>query len=168
MGSDGLTDSDTSRHTGAHVLKNSGIDFGLTDSDISRHTRPYVHDRSPLLDILTHEPVCHGVSLSVRPSIPLENAFAVRSTNRNGSPFPAIPSSIESPDAAAYDAALTVFCDFETRNVGGCDLTKVSASGATPPIRRLKSSASATAPAAWIIHGRRLTRCPQRDPLWRS
>ena len=29
------------------------------------------------------------------------------------------------PDAAACDAALTVFCDFETRNVGGCDLTKV-------------------------------------------
>jgi DNA polymerase len=28
-------------------------------------------------------------------------------------------------DAAACDAALTVFCDFETRNVGGCDLTKV-------------------------------------------
>ena len=23
------------------------------------------------------------------------------------------------PDAAAYDAALTVFCDFETRNTGG-------------------------------------------------
>ena len=65
------------------------------------------------------------MSLSVRPSIPLKNAFAVPSTNRNGSSFPAIPSSIESPDAAAYDAALTVFCDFETRNVGGCDLTKV-------------------------------------------
>jgi DNA polymerase bacteriophage-type len=45
--------------------------------------------------------------------------------SRNGSPFPAIPSSIEAPDAAAWDAALTVFCDFETRNVGGCDLTKV-------------------------------------------
>ena len=25
----------------------------------------------------------------------------------------------------AYDAALTAFCDFETRNTGGCDLTKV-------------------------------------------
>jgi hypothetical protein len=25
---------------------------------------------------------------------------------------------------AAYDAALTVFCDFETRNTGGCDLSK--------------------------------------------
>jgi DNA polymerase len=103
----------------------------LTDSDTSRHTAPCVndqpqpHDRSPHLDILTHKPVCHDVSLSVRPSIPLKNAFAVRSTNRNGSHFPAIPSSIEAPDAAAYDAALTVFCDFETRNTGGCDLTKV-------------------------------------------
>ena len=97
----------------------------MTDSDISRHTGPYVDDRPPLLDILTHAPVRHGVSLSVRPSIPLKNAFAVPSTNRNGSSFPAIPSSIEAPDAAACDAALTVFCDFETRNVGGCDLTKV-------------------------------------------
>jgi DNA polymerase len=61
------------------------------------------------------------------------------------SPFSAIQSSLEAPvspnrsrfsaiqpsirvhecDAAACDAALTVFCDFETRNVGGCDLTKV-------------------------------------------
>ena len=39
--------------------------------------------------------------------------------------FSAIRSSIEVSDAAAYDAALTVFCDFETRNIGGCDLTKV-------------------------------------------
>ena len=69
-GIDGLTDSDTSRHTDAHALKNSGID-GLTDSDISRHTGPYVDDRPPLLDILTHAPVRHGVSLSVSPSIPL-------------------------------------------------------------------------------------------------
>ena len=106
------------------TLTNSGID-GLTDSDISRHTGPYVKDRPLLLDISTHAPVRHGVSLSVRPSIPLKHAFAVPSTNRNGSPFPAIPSSIEAPDAAAWDAALTVFCDFETRNVGGCDLTKV-------------------------------------------
>jgi DNA polymerase bacteriophage-type len=28
-------------------------------------------------------------------------------------------------DTAACNEALTVFCDFETRNVGGCDLTKV-------------------------------------------
>jgi DNA polymerase bacteriophage-type len=125
-GIDGLTDSDTSGHTDAHALKNSGID-GLTDSDISRHTGPYVDARPPLLDILTHAPVRHGVSLSVRPSIPLKNAFAVPSTNRNGSPFPAIPSSIESPDAAACDAALTVFCDFETRNTGGCDLKTAGA-----------------------------------------
>ncbi|HZZ21073.1 MAG TPA: hypothetical protein VFE60_00105 [Roseiarcus sp.] len=38
-----------------------------------------------------------------------------------------VPSAIEVPDAAACDAALTVFCDFETRNIGGCDLTKVGA-----------------------------------------
>ena len=88
----------------------------LTDSDTSRHTapsvndRPHPHDRPPHLDVLTHEPVCHDVSLSVRP---------------DGFRFSAIRSSIEVPDAAAYDAALTVFCDFETRNVGGCDLAKV-------------------------------------------
>jgi DNA polymerase bacteriophage-type len=123
-GIDELTDSDTSRHTDAHAPKNSGID-GLTDSDTSRHTGPYVKDRPLLLDVLTRAPVRHGVSLSVRPSIPLKNALAVPSTSRNGSPFPAIPSSIEVPDAAAWDAALTVCCDFETRNVGGCDLTKV-------------------------------------------
>src|SRR3984957_13617702 len=123
-GIDGLTDSDTSRHTDAHAPKNSGID-GLTDSDISRPTGPSVKARPLLLDVLTHAPVRHGVSLSVRPSIPLKNALAVPSTSRNGSPFPAIPSSIEAPDAAAWDAALTVFCDFETRNVGGCDLAKV-------------------------------------------
>jgi DNA polymerase len=125
-GIDGLTDSDTSRHTDAHAPKNSGIDR-LTDSDISRHTGPHVKDRPPLLDILTHAPVRHGVSLSVRPSIPLKNAFAVPSTNRNESPFSAIQSSIEVSDAAAYDAALTVFCDFETRNTGGCDLKTAGA-----------------------------------------
>jgi hypothetical protein len=82
-GIDGLTDSDTSRHTDAHAPKNSGID-GLTDSDISRHTGPYVKDRPPLLDILTHAPVSHGVSLSVRP---------------DGFRFSAIRSSIEVSDA---------------------------------------------------------------------
>ena len=63
-------------------------------------------------DVLTHEPVCRDVSLSVRP---------------DGFRFSAIPSSIEVPDAAAYDAALTVFCDFETRNTGGCDLKTAGA-----------------------------------------
>ena len=64
----------------------------LTDNDTSRHTapcvndRPHPHDRSPHLDVLTHEPVCHGMSLSVRP---------------DGFRFSAIPSSIEEPDAAA-------------------------------------------------------------------
>ena len=43
--------------------------------------------------------------------------------------------------------------------------SRKSASGATPPIRRLKSSALATAPAAWIIHGRRPA---IRAILWRS
>jgi DNA polymerase len=47
--------------------------------------------------------------------------------NRNGSRFSAIPSSIDESDAAAYDAALTVFCDFETRNIGGCDLKTAGA-----------------------------------------
>jgi DNA polymerase len=47
------------------------------------------------------------------------------SVRPDGFKFSAIRSSIEVPDAAAYDAALTVFCDFETRNTGGCDLTKV-------------------------------------------
>jgi DNA polymerase len=46
----------------------------------------------------------------------------------NGSRFSAIQPSIRAheSDAAACDAPLTVFCDFETRNVGGCDLAKVS------------------------------------------
>ena len=113
------------------TLQNSGID-GLTDSDTSGHTapcvnhRPHPHDRSPHLDVLTHGPVCHGVSLSVSPSIPLKNDLPTPTlVNRNGSRFSAIPSSIDESGATAYDAALTVFCDFETRNVGGCDLTKV-------------------------------------------
>jgi DNA polymerase bacteriophage-type len=53
--------------------------------------------------------------------------LAAPPTNRNGRHFPAIPSSIEVPDATAYDAALTVFCDFETRNTGGCDLKTAGA-----------------------------------------
>jgi DNA polymerase len=46
----------------------------------------------------------------------------------NGSRLPAIQSStsIPKPDAS-YDAATTVFCDFETRNTGGCDLTRAGA-----------------------------------------
>ena len=58
------------------------------------------------------------------PSIPLKNALGTRRTDPT---FPAIPSSIEVPDAAAYNAALTVFCDFETRNTGGCDLRTAGA-----------------------------------------
>ena len=113
------------------TLKNSGID-GLTDSDTSRQTapcvndRPHPHNHSPHLDVLTHGPVSHGVSLSVSPSIPLKNAFAVPPTHRNGSGYPATSSSIEAP-ATTLEPALVVFCDFETRNTGGCDLTKVGA-----------------------------------------
>jgi DNA polymerase len=112
------------------TLQNSGIE-GLTDSDTSRHTapcvdhRPLPHDRSPHLDVLTHGPVRHGVSLSVSPSIPLKHDLPTPTlVNRNRSRFSAIPSSIDEPDAATCEAALTVFCDFETRNVSGCDLTK--------------------------------------------
>ena len=64
-------------------------------------------------------------------------------SGRKDSDFPAIPSSIEAPDAAAYDAALTVFCDFETRNIGGCDLKKAGA-WRYAATRRPKSSALAT------------------------
>ena len=52
--------------------------------------------------------------------------FTERSTNRNGSGYPAALSSIETP-ATTLEPALVVFCDFETRNVGGCDLTKAGA-----------------------------------------
>jgi hypothetical protein len=51
---------------------------------------------------------------------PLKNA-------QNGYNYLASPSAIEVSDAAAYDAALTVFCDFETRNAGGCDLKTAGA-----------------------------------------
>jgi DNA polymerase bacteriophage-type len=44
----------------------------------------------------------------------------------NGSHYPAASSSIETP-AATLEPALVVFCDFETRNTGGCDLTKAGA-----------------------------------------
>ena len=40
--------------------------------------------------------------------------------------YPATPSSIEAP-ATTLEPALVVFCDFETRNIGGCDLTKAGA-----------------------------------------
>jgi hypothetical protein len=41
-------------------------------------------------------------------------------------PFSVTPSSIEAP-AITLELALVAFCDFETRNVGGCDLTKAGA-----------------------------------------
>jgi hypothetical protein len=59
----------------------------------------------------------------VCPSIPLKNAVE----KPNGSHFSVIQSLTKVSDAAAYDAALTVFCDFETRNTGGCDLRTAGA-----------------------------------------
>ena len=59
----------------------------------------------------------------VKPSFPLKNDLGPP----NGSHYPALQSLIEVPDTAAYDAALTVFCDFETRNTGGCDLRTAGA-----------------------------------------
>ena len=44
----------------------------------------------------------------------------------NGSHYSAASSLIETP-AATVERALVVFCDFETRNTGGCDLTKAGA-----------------------------------------
>ena len=57
-----------------------------------------------------------------RPSVTMSS-----SVSGGRSCFSAIQPSIRAHecDAAACGAALTVFCDFETRNVGGCDLTKV-------------------------------------------
>jgi DNA polymerase len=83
----------------------------LTDGDTSRHTdarangRPHADNHSPTA-------VCHDASPSV---------------SGDRSRFSAIQPSFRAHegDAAACDAALTVFCDFESRNVGGCDLTKV-------------------------------------------
>ena len=64
----------------------------------------------------------------VNGSIPLKYGLATPSpVIQIGSPFPAIPSAIEVPDAAVYNAASTVFCDFETRNTGGCDLRTAGA-----------------------------------------
>ena len=71
--------------------------------------------------------MCHRLSVGVRSRSSANQSSLEAPVSPNGSRFSAIPSSIRAHecDAAAYDAALTVFCDFETRNVGGCDLTKV-------------------------------------------
>jgi DNA polymerase bacteriophage-type len=47
--------------------------------------------------------------------------------HRNGSSHPEAESSIETP-AVAPELGPVVFCDFETRNVGGCDLKTAGAS----------------------------------------
>jgi DNA polymerase len=62
--------------------------------------------------------VSHGLSSSVSRG---EKWFSPPSAGRNGVHYPAAPSAIE---VAAPDAGPIVFCDFETRNTGGCDLTK--------------------------------------------
>ena len=46
--------------------------------------------------------------------------------HRNGFHYPAASPAIEAP-AVTPEPALVVFCDFETRNIGGCDLTKAGA-----------------------------------------
>jgi DNA polymerase bacteriophage-type len=56
----------------------------------------------------------------------MKSASETLSYTRNGSGYPAASSSIETP-AATLEPALTVFCDFETRNVGGCNLKTAGA-----------------------------------------
>ena len=101
------------------LTKNGGID-GL--SPVTPMT-----PMTPGTPMGSHDPPGVIGVIGVTPSTSLKNAFAVPSTDRNGSPFPAISSSIEVHDAAAYNPALTVFCDFETRNTGGCDLRTAGA-----------------------------------------
>jgi hypothetical protein len=112
------------------ALTNSGIG-GQTGRASPRQANQGVNDLPPLgaerrddpgvNDSMTPKPVCHDTAPSVRGSIPL-----VFDAGRNGARYPTVPSSIEAPEVA-YDAALTVFCDFETRNTGGCDLTTAGA-----------------------------------------
>jgi DNA polymerase bacteriophage-type len=109
------------------ALTNSGP-FGLTDGDTPRHTDARANDRLYRDNNNGNNapPVCHDVSPSVSSTGPLKSASETLSDYRNGSSYPAVSSSIETP-AATLEPALAVFCDFETRNVGGCDLTKVGA-----------------------------------------
>ena len=95
----------------------------MTDGDTPRHTDARANDR------LYHDNyngnnaprVCHDVSPSVILRGPLKSASETLSDYRNGSGYPAASSSIETP-ATTLEPARVVFCDFETRNVGGCDL----------------------------------------------
>ena len=101
----------------------------LTDGDTSRHTDARANGR-PHADGHSPSPVCHDVSPSVsggRSRFSAIQSSLEAPVSPNGSRFSVIQPSIRAHecDAAACDAALTVFCDFETRNVGGCDLTKV-------------------------------------------
>ena len=104
------------------ALKNSGID-GLTpgtpDDTFDACAPNHVSEVS---QVSSGVPGVPGVNRS----IPLKNAFAVPCDHRNGSGYPAASSSIETP-ATTLAPALVVFCDFETRNTGGCDLSKAGA-----------------------------------------
>ena len=102
------------------TLKNIGIER------LTPGTPDDTYDACAPSPVSTVSELSTGVP-GVSPSIPLKNAFAAPSSNRNGSPFLAVPSSIEAPNTAPSRASSTVFCDFETRNIGGCDLTKVGA-----------------------------------------
>ena len=68
---------------------------------------------------MTHRAVRHGNAPSVSGLIPHNLGFRPLETEPI---YPAAPSSIE-----ATATGPTIFCDFETRNTGGCDLTKVGA-----------------------------------------
>jgi DNA polymerase len=69
--------------------------------------------------------VSQGVT-GVSPSIPLKNALEDPPVSRNGFHFSAFTSSIEAL-ADACDPTRIAFCDFETRNTGGCDLKTAGA-----------------------------------------
>ena len=101
----------------------------LTDGDTSRHTDARANGW-PHADHHTPSPVCHDLSPSVsggRSRFSAIQSSLAAPVSLNGSRFSAIQPSIRAHecDTAACNEALTVFCDFETRNVGGCDLTKV-------------------------------------------
>ena len=101
----------------------------LTDGDTSRHTDARANGR-PHADHHTPSPVCHDLSPSVsggRSRFSAIQSSLEAPVSPNRSRFSVIQPSIRAHecDTAACNEALTVFCDFETRNVGGCDLTKV-------------------------------------------
>ena len=106
------------------------ICFGYRAGGVDHSWAPTSHSRDPLEDLAANPDVafvCFGgfeqvvwqkimVDRHGFPPIPTQRWVDLRAT---ASSF-ALPRSL---DKAL--AALAVFCDFETRNVGGCDLTKV-------------------------------------------